>query len=47
MPIEWDEGAHAQVSSGAIARQLDEGLDAQQAFVGNQAGDARAAVVAA
>jgi isoquinoline 1-oxidoreductase beta subunit len=37
--IEWDEGPHAQVSSASIMSMLDEGLQAPQAFVGNQAGD--------
>ncbi|MCL4745292.1 MAG: molybdopterin-dependent oxidoreductase [Burkholderiaceae bacterium] len=47
LPIDWDEGAHAQVSSATIARQLEEGLEAQQALVGNQVGDARAALASA
>jgi isoquinoline 1-oxidoreductase beta subunit len=37
--IEWDFGPNAQVSSASIMAMLDEGLQAQQAFVGNQAGD--------
>lgn len=37
--IEWDYGPNAQVSSASIMAMLDEGLQAQQAFVGNQAGD--------
>ena len=47
LPIVWDEGAHAQVSSASIAEMLKEGLDAQQAFVGNQNGDAKAALAGA
>jgi isoquinoline 1-oxidoreductase beta subunit len=41
LPIEWDEGPNATVSSATIAAFLKEGLDAPQAFVGNQEGDAR------
>ena len=39
LPIVWDEGANAKVSSAAIADMLKAGLDADQAFVGNQNGD--------
>jgi isoquinoline 1-oxidoreductase subunit beta len=42
MPIVWDEGESAQVSSASIAKWLEEGLDeGQKAFVGNQNGDAK------
>jgi isoquinoline 1-oxidoreductase beta subunit len=44
LPIEWDEGPNAKVSSASIAEMLKAGLDADQAFVGNQAGDAKAAL---
>jgi isoquinoline 1-oxidoreductase beta subunit len=47
LPIAWDEGPNAQVSSATIAEMLKEGLDAPQAFVNNQNGDARAALAAA
>jgi isoquinoline 1-oxidoreductase beta subunit len=47
LPIVWDEGENARVSSASIAAMLKEGLDAPQAFVGNQYGDARAAIAAA
>lgn len=46
MPIEWDEGPNAKVSSETIAAFLKEGLDAPQAIVGNASGDARAAIAA-
>ena len=46
LPVEWDEGEHAKVSSADIAAWLKEGLDADQAFVGNQNGDAKAAIAA-
>ena len=47
LPIEWDEGPHAKLSSADIARQLAAGLDATDAVVGNQAGDVRAALAGA
>ncbi len=47
LPIVWDEGPNAKVSSETIAAQLKEGLDAPQAFVANQNGDARSAIGAA
>ena len=43
----WDEGPNAKVSSATIADMLKEGLDAEQAFVGNKAGDAKAALAGA
>jgi isoquinoline 1-oxidoreductase subunit beta len=48
LPIVWDEGENAKVSSASIAKWLDEGLDdSQPAFVGNQNGDAKAALAGA
>ena len=47
LPIVWDEGANAKVSSATIAEQLKAGLDAEQAYVGNQNGDAKAALAGA
>src|SRR5580692_874525 len=47
MPISWDLGDNAKVSSASIAQFLKEGLDADQAFVGNKAGDAKAALAGA
>jgi isoquinoline 1-oxidoreductase subunit beta len=47
LPIVWDEGPSAKVSSASIAEWLKAGLDAEQAFVGNQNGDAKAAITAA
>jgi len=44
LPIVWDEGPNAAASSATIAEFLKAGLDADQAFVGNQAGDAKAAI---
>ena len=45
--IEWDEGPHAQVSSARIAAVLKAGLDAPDAVVGNEIGDARLSLAAA
>ena len=47
LPIVWDEGPNAKVSSATIADMLKAGLDADQAFVGNQNGDAKAAIAGA
>ena len=44
LPVAWDEGENAKVSSASIAEWLKAGLDAEQAFVGNQNGDAKAAL---
>jgi isoquinoline 1-oxidoreductase subunit beta len=42
LPVDWDLGEAAKVSSASIAKFLETGLDAEQAFVGNKAGDAKA-----
>jgi isoquinoline 1-oxidoreductase subunit beta len=48
LPIVWDEGANAKVSSESIAKWLAEGLDpSQQAFVGNENGDVKTALAGA
>ena len=47
LPVVWDEGPNAKVSSATIAAMLKEGLDAEQAFVGNRNGDAKAAIAGA
>jgi len=48
LPIVWDEGDNARVSSASIAKWLEQGLDAAQpAFVGNSNGDAKAAIAGA
>jgi isoquinoline 1-oxidoreductase beta subunit len=44
LPIVWDEGPNAKVSSATIADQLKAGLDAEKTFVGNQQGDVKAAI---
>jgi isoquinoline 1-oxidoreductase beta subunit len=47
LPIAWDEGDNAKVSSASIAAWLKEGLDVDQAFVGNKGGDVKAALAGA
>ena len=47
LPIVWDEGESAKVTSASIAELLAEGLDAGEAFVGNKQGDAKAAIAKA
>lgn len=44
LPIEWDDGPNNGVSSDSIAAMLAEGLEADEAFIGNEAGDARGAL---
>lgn len=43
-PIIWNDGPHIDVSTASIAKMLAEGLDADKAFAGTQAGDAKAAL---
>ena len=45
--VEWDGGANCHVSSASIAETLKEGLTAEQAFVHNKKGDAKAAIAGA
>src|SRR5277367_5299122 len=48
LPIVWDEGDNAKVSSATIAKWLEEGFDSSQpAFVGNENGDVKAAFASA
>ncbi len=44
LPVTWDKGANAAVSSASIDVMLEEGLAAEDAFVGNRVGDAKAAL---
>ena len=39
LPIVWDEGPNASVQQTDILKRLEEGLDANQVFVGNENGD--------
>jgi len=47
LPIEWDNGPNAANSSASVAQMLKAGLDANDAVVGNQNGDAKAALASA
>ncbi|EKE79023.1 isoquinoline 1-oxidoreductase subunit beta [Oceanibaculum indicum P24] len=47
LPITWNEGANAKVTSASIDDFVKEGLTADQAFVGNSNGDAEAALARA
>ena len=47
LPIEWDYGTHVNASSSAFAQTLKAALDAPEAAVGNQNGDAKAALAGA
>ncbi|KQQ48251.1 aldehyde dehydrogenase [Methylobacterium sp. Leaf125] len=44
LPIIWDEGPNGLVSSETIAATLREGLEAEDAYVGNKGGDVAAAL---
>jgi len=47
LPVVWDEGPNAMVSSATIAELLQTGLGADQAFVANQNGDVKTAMAGA
>ena len=47
LPVVWDEGPGAKVSSATIAAMLKEGLDAETPLVGNKGGDITAALAGA
>ncbi len=47
LPIVWDKGQHAKLSSADVAATLKTGLDANDAVVGNQVGDAKGAIARA
>ena len=44
LPVIWDEGPNAKISSASIAAMLKEGLNAPQAGLGQKQGDAQAAL---
>ncbi|MCA0301073.1 MAG: molybdopterin-dependent oxidoreductase [Proteobacteria bacterium] len=44
LPVEWDVGKLGEVQQDTIKAMLKEGLDANEAFVGNKVGDAKAAI---
>jgi isoquinoline 1-oxidoreductase beta subunit len=47
LPITWDEGENAKVSSASIAEWLKAGFEADEAFVGNANGDVKVALAGA
>src|SRR5206468_4942885 len=47
LPIQWDEGAGAQQNSATIARHLEDGLNAADAFAQRNEGDAPKAIAGA
>lgn len=47
LPVVWDEGENAKVSSASIAEFLKGGLEVDHALVGNESGDARRAIAEA
>jgi isoquinoline 1-oxidoreductase subunit beta len=47
LPIVWDKGENAKVSSASIAQWLSEGLEGGQAYVGNSNGDVNTALAGA
>jgi isoquinoline 1-oxidoreductase beta subunit len=47
LPITWDGGDNAKVQQADVDAFLKGGLDAEQAFVGNKAGDAKGAIAGA
>ena len=47
LPIVWDTVGNEKYNSATIAEFLKAGLDAEQAFVGNQNGDVKAAIAGA
>jgi isoquinoline 1-oxidoreductase subunit beta len=44
LPIEWNDGENADFGMEQLHAMLDEGLSAEEAFVGNEKGDATAAL---
>ena len=44
LPITWDKGPNARLSSASIEQMLNEGLTAEEVFVGNSNGDASKAL---
>ena len=47
LPVDWESSPNDKVSSASIADFLKAGLDAEQAIVGNQGGDVKAALAGA
>jgi isoquinoline 1-oxidoreductase beta subunit len=47
LPVQWDVGKSGEVQQDNVTAMLKEGLDASEAFIGNKAGDAKAAIAGA
>jgi len=47
LPVTWEDSPNAKISQANINDMLKAGLDADQAYVGNQAGDAKKALAGA
>lgn len=47
LPVQWDVGKFGELQQDAVMAMLKEGLAAGEAFVGNEAGDAAAAITGA
>jgi len=47
LPIVWDEGENAKVSSDTIAKWLAVGLESGPAYIGNESGDVKGALAGA
>jgi len=47
LPVTWNEGANASMNTPAVLATLREGLEATEAFVGNESGDVKAALAGA
>ncbi len=47
LPIVWEKGPNDNVTSASIAEVLKAGLDAEQAFVGNEVGNAKQTIAGA
>jgi isoquinoline 1-oxidoreductase subunit beta len=47
LPVQWDLGEGAKQSSATIAEFVKTGLDANEAYIGNKAGDAAGAIAGA
>ncbi len=47
LPVQWESTPNDKVSSASIAEFLKAGLDAEQAIIGNQGGDIKAALAGA
>jgi isoquinoline 1-oxidoreductase subunit beta len=47
LPVVWDEGENANISSARITEFLNEGLEAPQAFIGNESGNVKTALAGA